>query len=51
MSILLLLVYVDNVILTGNNPQLLNRLTRALDCKFALKYLGQLTYFLGIEVT
>lgn len=48
--ILLLLVYVDDVILTGNDSQLINHLIKSLDSKFALKELGALRYFLGIDV-
>lgn len=50
-TILLLLVYVDDVILTGNNPSLLKNLIVVLGQKFALKDLGPLNFFLGIEVT
>jgi hypothetical protein len=46
----LLLVYVDDIILTGNNPSFISHLIRQLHEKFALKDLGQLHYFLGIEI-
>lgn len=48
--IILFLVYVDDVIITGNNPAIIDTLMKSLDKKFALKSLGQLQYFLGIQV-
>lgn len=50
-SIVLLLIYVDDVILTGNNKLLLTEFVTALDKRFALKYLDHLNYFLGIQVS
>ncbi|KAF2370371.1 reverse transcriptase domain-containing protein, partial [Acinetobacter baylyi] len=49
-SIVLLLIYVDDVILTGNNKLLLTEFVTALDKRFALKYLDHLNYFLGISL-
>ncbi|XP_038891648.1 uncharacterized mitochondrial protein AtMg00810-like [Benincasa hispida] len=49
-SIIFLLVYVDDVIITGNNSPLTEQLIETLDIQFALKDLGQLRYFLGIQV-
>ncbi|GAU44375.1 hypothetical protein TSUD_243070 [Trifolium subterraneum] len=46
----LLLVYVDDIILTGNAPSFISHLVKQLHEKFALKDLGQLHYFLGIEI-
>ncbi|KAM3354769.1 hypothetical protein ACQJBY_025482 [Aegilops geniculata] len=45
-----LLLYVDDIILTASTPDLLQRLTARLRDEFALKDLGPLHYFLGIEV-
>src|SRR4029079_18369153 len=45
-----LLVYVDDLILTGNTPAFLSAFTAQLHHKFSLKDLGPLHYFLGIEV-
>ena len=45
-----LLVYVDDVILAGNNLQEIEETKRFLSQHFKLKDLGQLKYFLGIEV-
>src|ERR1044072_661392 len=44
------LVYVDDIILTGNSDVLVQRIITQLDEKFSLKQLGSLSYFLGIEV-
>ena len=49
-SIISLLVYVDDVIITGNNNTLIQHIIRTLSSQFALKDLGMLTYFLGIEI-
>ena len=45
-----LLVYVDDILLTGNNAILLQRLIRLLNSEFKLRDLGDVHYFLGIEV-
>lgn len=46
---ILLLVYVDDLILTGSNPRLLQLITSQLQFVFAIKDLGPLHY-LGIQV-
>ena len=46
----MLLVYVDGLLLTGNNPDCVNNLKKLLDDKFGLKDLGSLRYFLGLKV-
>nr|GEW31114.1 ribonuclease H-like domain-containing protein [Tanacetum cinerariifolium] len=43
-------VYVDNIVLTGNNIEEINRFKDFLKSKFLIKDLGKLKYFLGIEV-
>ena len=45
-----ILVYVDDVILAGNNLQYIEETKQLLAKQFKLKDLGQLKYFLGIEV-
>lgn len=44
------LIYVDDIIVTGNNTVFVSSLLTQLQSKFALKDLGDLHYFLGIEV-
>ena len=45
-----LLVYVDDIIVTGNNVDEINRFKDFWKTKFMIKDLGKLQYFLGIEV-
>ena len=49
-SFTVLLEYVDDILLTGNNPDYVNSLKKLLDDRFGLKDLGSLRYFLGLEV-
>jgi len=44
-----LLVYVDNIILIGNNKDTISWIFSKLKSEFALKDLGELSYFLGIQ--
>ena len=46
-----LLVYVDDIVLIGNNPQFLSSLITQLSSAFELKDLGPLHYFLGLQIT
>ncbi|GAU41870.1 hypothetical protein TSUD_366180 [Trifolium subterraneum] len=47
---LIVLVYVDDIIITGNSLPKIQQLISKLNAEFALKQLGTLDYFLGIEV-
>jgi hypothetical protein len=49
-GIVLLLVYVDDIIITGTDCGLITKLQQQLHATFHMKDLGQLTYFLGLEV-
>ena len=44
------MVYVDDVLITGNDAQCVADLKRLLDAKFRIKDLGASKYFLGLEV-
>lgn len=47
---LVLLLYVDDILLTGSDSTLLNQLLFALNQRFSMKDLGQPSCFLGIEI-
>ncbi|RVX14187.1 Retrovirus-related Pol polyprotein from transposon RE1 [Vitis vinifera] len=49
-SIVLLLIYVDDIIVTGNDNNIISDLISTLSSEFSLKDLGSLHYFLGLEV-
>ncbi|XP_074347258.1 uncharacterized protein LOC141686101 [Apium graveolens] len=48
--IMVLIVYVDDIVLTGNHGEEIKRLKMLLSQKFEIKDLGFLKYFLGMEV-
>lgn len=50
-SVIYLLFYVDDILITGNNPSDVNSLIQDLNREFALKDLGNLNFFLGIQAT
>ncbi|KAM0038591.1 putative RNA-directed DNA polymerase [Helianthus debilis subsp. tardiflorus] len=49
-TLLYMLVYVDDIILTGNNNRAIDHVVGSLGQTFAIQDMGQLSYFLGIEV-
>ena len=50
-SITTLVVYVDEIIITGNNLSHIQSIKSHLHGIFGIKDLGKLNYFLGFEVT
>ncbi|WKA00146.1 hypothetical protein VitviT2T_018534 [Vitis vinifera] len=44
------LVYVDDLIITGDDEHLVNQYIHLLANRFSLKDLGKLSYFLGVEI-
>ncbi|XP_042518478.1 uncharacterized mitochondrial protein AtMg00810-like [Macadamia integrifolia] len=48
---LILLLYVDDIILTGDNGNALSTFIKCLSTEFAMTDLGELHYFLGVEAT
>ncbi|RVX06900.1 Retrovirus-related Pol polyprotein from transposon RE2 [Vitis vinifera] len=49
-SFLALLIYIDGIIIASNDQLAVDTLKHALNCKFKMKDLGPLRYFLGLEV-
>ena len=45
-----ILIYVDDIIITCSNPTEIDELLILLQSDFAVKDLGKLNYFLGVEV-
>jgi hypothetical protein len=45
------LIYVDDILVTSNSCSAISHLITRLQCEFAMKDLGPLSYFLGIQVT
>ena len=43
-----LLVYVDDILVSGNNPRVIQQLISQLNKSFYLKNLGEVDYLLGI---
>ena len=49
-ELVIILVYVDDLIVTGNSQTLINKATEDLQHSFKMKDLGELKFFLGIGV-
>eukprot|EP00253_Pinus_taeda_P035611 PITA_35611 len=49
-SLIILVLYVDDLILTGSDPNLINHVKSRLKKKFEMTNLGHLHYFLGLQV-
>ena len=50
-TVIYLLIYVDDILVTGNNPSHISTFIQQLGHKFSMKDLGPLHYFLGMEIT
>ncbi|KAL6269518.1 hypothetical protein ACE6H2_026429 [Prunus campanulata] len=50
-DIVILLLYVDDIILTGSSPQLVQTVIDDLGAVFDMKDMGRLAYFLGLQVS
>ncbi|XP_022153525.1 uncharacterized protein LOC111021008 [Momordica charantia] len=50
-KIVIFLIYVDDIIVTGNDSALVSHFIVALGNQFSIKDFGDLSYFLGIQVT
>lgn len=46
-----LLVYVDDIIITGDKFEEIDEFVKQLQTEFSLKDMGELHYFLGVKVT
>lgn len=49
-GLVVLLVYVDDIVITGSDVEAISEIQKFLHSTFHMKDLGQLTYFLGLEV-
>lgn len=49
-EVIYFLVYVDDIIITSSSPSLIQSVTEKLHATFSLKQLGQLDYFLDLEI-
>lgn len=45
-----MLLYVDNILLVGINEKYLDELMLAFNNKFSINFLGNVHYFLGLEI-
>ena len=45
-----LILYVDDILLIGNNVSMLNLVKESLNGKFLMKVLGEAVYILGIKI-
>ncbi|KAH9677458.1 retrovirus-related pol polyprotein from transposon RE1 [Citrus sinensis] len=50
-DIVVILIYVDDILITGSNSKFVEGVINKLGTEFALKDLGEFNYFLGLEVT
>lgn len=48
--VLLVLIYVDDILITGDCSDFINQFVHRLNSVFALKDIGSLTYYLGVGI-
>nr|GFD22071.1 uncharacterized mitochondrial protein AtMg00810-like [Tanacetum cinerariifolium] len=48
---IIIAVYGDDIFWTGTSLDLVNKFKKRLECQFEMSDLGELTYYLGIEVS
>jgi len=48
--VIYLVLYVDNMLLVGNDKEIIQDLKTQLSSKFDMKYLGVANYILGMEI-
>jgi hypothetical protein len=46
-----ILIYVDDIIITSSQPAAITKLLNRMESEFAVKQLGDLNFFLGVEVS
>jgi hypothetical protein len=49
-SVSFLVLYVDDILLIGNDVQILNSVKKYLNNKFSMKDMGEVAYVLGIKI-
>ena len=49
-QLIMLLVYVDDIIITGSSLTFIATILQALQAEFPIKDVGDLNFFLGVEV-
>jgi hypothetical protein len=49
-SVIIVCLYVDNLIFTGNNPDMFDALKRSMAKEFEMINIGQMTHFLEIKI-
>ena len=50
-DMILVQVYVDNIIFCYTNDQLCNKFTKLMQSKYEMSMMGELIYFLGLQVS
>ena len=49
-EIMFLTLYVDDILLAGNNLEVINTTKRRLSSAFEMKYMGEARYVLGVKI-